>query len=195
MLLQFPHRHCRTPSNPNKDASALSPASDSAAEKIRYLSDGIRPRRRQLLTAGSVTPHNSDTREVPPSASITASTVVSIEADYSRSVNMSTLHALALVTDCEFLPNYVVSTTRDDIAARLRMLPEALGINAAELCRRIKCAPNRWSAYIKPDGKREITLAVANRLCDEFKLTLDWIYRNDASGLQDRLIRKLREAA
>lgn len=88
-----------------------------------------------------------------------------------------------------------MSTARADVAKRLKTLPDALDINAAELCRRINCKPNAWSQYVAQDGKRKITLAIANRLCDEFKLSLDWIYRGDASGLQARLIEKLREAA
>lgn len=102
---------------------------------------------------------------------------------------------MLIVTDCELRPNIGVSTARKDIVKRLQTLPEALDISAAELCRRIKCKPNAWSGYVKEDGKRVVTRPVANRLCDEFKLSLDWIYRGDTSGLQASLIKRLNEAA
>jgi transcriptional regulator with XRE-family HTH domain len=71
------------------------------------------------------------------------------------------------------------------IAKRLVASREALGLSAAELCRRIDCETNRWSQY--ETGKRPITLEIANRLCDEFRLSLDWIYRDDPSSLPNRL--------
>jgi transcriptional regulator with XRE-family HTH domain len=71
------------------------------------------------------------------------------------------------------------------LARRLVATREALGLNAAELCRRIDCKTNRWSQY--ETGERAITLEIANRLCDEFRLSLDWIYRGDPSLLPGHL--------
>ena len=88
-----------------------------------------------------------------------------------------------------------MATARKDVVKRLKTLPAALETTAADICRRTGIKPNAWSQYIAEDGKRKITLAAANRLCDEFKLSLDWIYRGDTSGLQGRLIEKLRKAA
>lgn len=84
-----------------------------------------------------------------------------------------------------------MARSRNDIARRLRALPDALEKPAAEICRRIKCAPNAWSQYAKDGGKRKITMTVANRLCDEFDLSLDWIYRGDRSRLPKWLYDKL----
>jgi transcriptional regulator with XRE-family HTH domain len=76
------------------------------------------------------------------------------------------------------------------LARRLVATREALGITAAELCRRINCRPNRWSQY--ETGERPITLIVANRLCDEFRLSLDWIYRGDPSLLPGPLAHRIK---
>lgn len=79
------------------------------------------------------------------------------------------------------------------IAKRLVALREALGINAADLCRMTGLAPNRWSQY--EGGERRITLDAANVLCDKYGVTLDWIYRGDESGLPIRIIERMRIAA
>lgn len=88
-----------------------------------------------------------------------------------------------------------MSKSLKDIASRLEMTRDALEINAAELCRRTGIKPNQWSQFINPAKKRRITIDAALRLCEEFGLTLDWIYRGDPSGLPDRLVRKIRKAA
>jgi transcriptional regulator with XRE-family HTH domain len=88
-----------------------------------------------------------------------------------------------------------MSDDRASIVKRLRSLPDAFDINAAELCRRIECEPNQWSQYVKIDGKRVITRDVANRLADEFNLTLDWIYRGKTAMIPQEVVRKLRQAA
>jgi transcriptional regulator with XRE-family HTH domain len=79
------------------------------------------------------------------------------------------------------------------LSNRLKITREALELTAAELCRRIDCKPNRWSQY--EGGERRITLEVANDLCDEFGLTLDWIYRANPSQLPHTLRIKMRHAA
>lgn len=79
------------------------------------------------------------------------------------------------------------------LAARLKLTREALELTAAELCRQIDCKPNRWSQY--EAGERKITLEVANALCDEFGLSLDWIYRANPAQLPHSLRVKMRHAA
>jgi transcriptional regulator with XRE-family HTH domain len=74
---------------------------------------------------------------------------------------------------------------REAIGKRLVATRRALGLSAADLCRRIDCKPNRWSQY--ETGERQITLEIANRLCEEFRLSLDWIYRGDPSALSHSL--------
>lgn len=84
--------------------------------------------------------------------------------------------------------------SNEEIAARLNWLREtALKISAAELCREIKVAPNRWSQY--ESGDRRITLDVATRLVKRYGVTLDWIYTNNPAGLPLRLAQQGRPAA
>lgn len=79
------------------------------------------------------------------------------------------------------------------IGKRLELLRVSLGITQAQLCREIKCATNRWNQY--KQGERQITVAVANRLVDEYGATLDWIYRDDRGSLPRDLYSKLYRAA
>lgn len=71
------------------------------------------------------------------------------------------------------------------------MTREALQLRPVDLCKRIGIKENRWSQY--EGGERRITLQVANLLCDEFGLTLDWIYRANPAGLSHELRMKIRE--
>lgn len=82
--------------------------------------------------------------------------------------------------------------TSQSIGKRLKITREALGVSAAQLCRAIDVKPNRWSQY--ESGERPITLAVANKLCDTYGLTLDWVYRGDPSGLPVRMHQRLSTA-
>jgi transcriptional regulator with XRE-family HTH domain len=86
-----------------------------------------------------------------------------------------------------------MAETSKSLANRLELTREALGISAADLCKRIKIKPNRWSQY--ESGERRITIEVANKLCDEFDLSLDWIYRGNPAQLPHALRLKMRQAA
>ena len=79
------------------------------------------------------------------------------------------------------------------LANRLKLTREALEISAADLCKRIDVKQNRWSQY--ESGERRITTTVAIRMCDEFGLSLDWIYRGDPSSLPHSLRLKMRKTA
>lgn len=79
------------------------------------------------------------------------------------------------------------------LAARLKMTREALELRPVEICRQAVISQTAWSMY--ESGERRITLAAANKLCDEFGLTLDWIYRANPAGLPHALRMKMRQAA
>jgi transcriptional regulator with XRE-family HTH domain len=83
--------------------------------------------------------------------------------------------------------------TLKSLAKRLEITREALRLRPVDLCKRIDIKENRWSQY--ESGERRITLEVANALCDEFGLTLDWIYRGNPAGLPHELRLKMRHAA
>ena len=83
--------------------------------------------------------------------------------------------------------------TQKSLGRRLAITREALELSAAELCKRIDCKQNRWSQY--ESGDRRITLEIAERLCDEFGLSLDWIYRGNRAMLPDAIRVKIPRVA
>ncbi|BBK37720.1 hypothetical protein STAQ_27980 [Allostella sp. ATCC 35155] len=71
------------------------------------------------------------------------------------------------------------------IAGRLRALRLSLGLSQAELCRRAGLAPNTWNQWEKASSQPDLQYGI--RLVDAFRVTLDWIYLGDASGLPHAL--------
>ena len=105
--------------------------------------------------------------------------------DSSHNVKMSTDHGSAIEYHQPVSFNKGMVESSKALAKRLELTREALGISAADLCKRIKIKPNRWSQY--ESGERRITVEVANRLCDEFDLSLDWIYRANPAQLPQEI--------
>jgi transcriptional regulator with XRE-family HTH domain len=68
---------------------------------------------------------------------------------------------------------------------RLRHTREALGLNQREFAMRANLKPNRYSQY--ETGARQLTIEAAQRICDEYGVTLDWLFRGDRSTLPHRL--------
>lgn len=199
IVLRFPH-HARASAgsagawNPNTAGSgAALPALASSTEKKKNRSVGMRRRFFQLSTAGTVTPVITETGTVPPKASTMASTDLSIPPCSSRGVNLSIVHKMAV--DCGPALGFTIRMPESlkSLGNRLAQTREALGVSAAELCKNIGCKPNRWSQY--EGGKRKITLDVAERLCDEYGLSLDWIYRANRALLPDAIRVKLPRTA
>lgn len=102
---------------------------------------------------------------------------------------------MGIVTLCELLPNPDMVRTRKDIAKRLEMTREAMGLMPAELCRQSGIKPNAWSQYTHPDGTRRISLTAAYKLKDAFGIPLEWTFDADFGSLPDRLAQKLRRPA
>ena len=73
----------------------------------------------------------------------------------------------------------------EHIATRLRYTREALGVNQREFARRANLKPNRYSQY--ETGARPLTIDAAHSICDEYGVTLDWLYRGDRSRLPHHL--------
>lgn len=165
----------------------------SACENVINFSGGMNPRAFQLLTADVPTPAKEAAAAGPPTALMTASTVSSIDAEYSRRVNLSTGHALAVDSAPFSRFKTGMPETAKTIGKRLFDTREAIPVKAADLCRRINCKPNRWSQY--ESGERKITLPVAIRLCEEYGLTLDWIYRADPARLPQEIRLKMSRTA
>jgi transcriptional regulator with XRE-family HTH domain len=85
-----------------------------------------------------------------------------------------------------------MARTQRDIAYRLELTREAIGISAAELCKNVGLRPNQWSQYVDPDGERRITVDAMYRLKDEYGITFEWIYDGDRSRLPGDLLEKIR---
>jgi transcriptional regulator with XRE-family HTH domain len=80
------------------------------------------------------------------------------------------------------------------VAARLEALREALGLNKAEMARRIGVAPSvyvNWLPGTKVDGSPKLptrlTLHTAVAIAEACGVTVDYIGRGDLSGLPARL--------
>lgn len=178
-----PWTHVRASANlnANTQGSTSLPKARKASEISRNLSGAILPRSSQLLTPDGPIPATEAAAVVPPRASTTASTVVSMRLYSSRNVKMSSLHASGVDFTRRELPEWGMPESNKLLAARLKSTREALDLVPAELCKRLKIGANAWSQY--ESGARRITIPVAIKFCNEYGLTLDWIYRADPSRL------------
>jgi transcriptional regulator with XRE-family HTH domain len=72
-----------------------------------------------------------------------------------------------------------------EIGNRLRRLREtyAPGLSQREWAERHNFSPTQYNNWEK--GKRRITVDEAQRLCDAYGLTLDFVYRGRRDGLSE----------
>lgn len=75
--------------------------------------------------------------------------------------------------------------TKIAVGERLRLTREALGLAQKEFADRAGLEANTYNQYER--GKNMPNLDAAHALCDHHRLTLDWIYRGDNSGLSYQL--------
>ncbi len=76
--------------------------------------------------------------------------------------------------------------SNEAIAQRLIATRLALGYDSqVEFARAAGIAANAWNNYETARSRPKLDVAV--QLCERFGITLDWIYRGDAGGLQHRL--------
>lgn len=75
------------------------------------------------------------------------------------------------------------------IAARLKILREALDLNQASWCRLIGVETNTWNNYER--GRRRISVDEARRVRTSTGATLDYIYEGDAGALPVQLAMKI----
>lgn len=76
------------------------------------------------------------------------------------------------------------------IGKRLSDVFFVLDKKPAQVARETKILETALSQYL--GGKRPVTLQVALVLCEEYDLTLDYIYRGDMSGLRSKVADALR---
>jgi len=80
------------------------------------------------------------------------------------------------------------------IAARLILTREVLGFEQSEFAEGAGLARSTYNQY--ETAKNFPRLKEAHKICDQYGLTLDWIYRGDQSGLSYKLadaIKKVRQ--
>jgi hypothetical protein len=188
-IFDFAHARSSAALNAKTQGSTSLPRASKASRTSKNLSGAILPRSSQLLTAEAPTPTADAAAVVPPKASTTASTVVSMTLHSSQSVKMSRLHRSGVdFTACES-PKLGMHESNKSLARRLKLTREALGVIPAEVCKRLRIGANAWSMY--ESGERRITVPVAIKFCNEYGLTLDWIYRADPSRLPHEVRMKL----
>jgi transcriptional regulator with XRE-family HTH domain len=72
--------------------------------------------------------------------------------------------------------------TKSAIGNRLELTRRALGLAQGDFASRAGIARNAYNQY--ETGTNRPQLDAAFKLCDTYRLTLDWIYFGDASGLR-----------
>lgn len=75
------------------------------------------------------------------------------------------------------------------VGERLAKTTAALQLLDGEIAKRAGVTKSAWSNYIH--GIRPLDLDAAIRLCERTKITLDWIYRGDLSGVARELADKI----
>jgi DNA-binding XRE family transcriptional regulator len=89
----------------------------------------------------------------------------------------------------ELLPN---PETKQAIANRLEIARLAVGYSTQQaFAATIGVSPQKWNNYAS--ARDRISLDIALDLCRKHRLTLDWIYRGDPSGLPVALARRIEE--
>jgi transcriptional regulator with XRE-family HTH domain len=76
-----------------------------------------------------------------------------------------------------------------EVGERIAATRRALDLNQSELARRIESPPNKISQW--ESGTHLPSLPAAIALCDEFGVTLDWIFRGVKDGLPHALAMKI----
>jgi transcriptional regulator with XRE-family HTH domain len=77
------------------------------------------------------------------------------------------------------------------VGRRLRRTRLLLGLDQQQFGTGARLSQPQYNQF--ENGKRLLTLHAALKLCDEYNLTLDWLYRGDPSGLPYRLATEIRD--
>jgi transcriptional regulator with XRE-family HTH domain len=68
-----------------------------------------------------------------------------------------------------------------EVGQRLRALRTGLGMSQRELCSEHGFSPAQYNNWER--GARRLSIEYAQKLCDSYGLTLDYIYRGRVDGL------------
>lgn len=200
IVLGFPeHYSCSSDfaAKPKIAGSGRIPLDPSGSSRTKKYSAGILPRALQWETAGGLTPASRATQNVPPRASINSSTdeaVLSTECKYLQNVKLSSQNKMEIEDSSEMTIIHGMIVNVVDIKKRLEKTRRALGLQPIQISQEIGISRSQWTHYITIDQDpiRNIPIEKAISLCDRYRLTLDWIYRGDPSGLPQQLFDKIK---
>ena len=80
------------------------------------------------------------------------------------------------------MPSRLATTSLSAISKRLRITRQVAGLSQTEFAARAGIAKNAYNQYESAKQRPSLDSAIA--LAKTHKLTLDWIYLGDASGLR-----------
>lgn len=83
-----------------------------------------------------------------------------------------------------------IGTDKKSVGARITRLLRVLDLKAADVCKQLNFAANRFSQW--QSGDRMIQVPEALELCFAYGITLDWLYRAHYEGMPYDLARKLK---
>lgn len=193
MLVPFPPQaRTSTGAMPKRLGGTSCPRVRRASAKIMNFSGGIRPLARQLLTAEAPTPASAAASAVPPTASMTASTLSSMLHNSSQNVDQSRGHILAIATDCELWLNSPMITRREfniGVAHRLKWARAALDKKQGDFAKKMGVGKTAVSNYEK--GRRSVDGYGALCLKMHFSIPVEWLFFDDGSNIPPLLAEKL----
>lgn len=178
---------------PQRPAGAFTRFRESARLKTRKVSGGKRPTLRQLETACPVDlrPVSRAAAEVPPTASITSSTVPATRINFMSAIYTDRVSAQRMLdvdsSGATFLgglpamakPPNPASTA--SVAERCVLTREASGYKQAQFAKRVGMSMQAWNNCER--GVNRISLDSAIKVCEGAGVTLDWIYRGISAHL------------
>lgn len=150
----------------------------------------------QLLTAdGDLSPANEAAAAVPPTASTMSSTVPNMSPYNSRIVKVSSPHDTKMDNQRDVMSANAMADSRDQIIARLRLLPDLFGMKIGEFAETIGVNGSTWSNWVSNTNKNEIPRESAQELKEVYGITTDWLYCGDLESIKDSGLRiKIRKA-
>lgn len=183
------HPRPRGGSRPKTRGSTLSP-SPKRLVKTRKCLEAIKPLTFQLETAVLPTPASLAASRGPPIASITSVTDASMPSSNPRSVDSQEVHDLTM-EESRPVMSPVDMDSKALIGLRLRRIREHFGINESQesFGRRFGVEKTAWSNY--ETGARPLPVHVADRICHNLGLSLDWIYRGNGVAIPPALLSKI----
>lgn len=74
-------------------------------------------------------------------------------------------------------------SSAERVAERLERLRLAFGLKKVEMARRLRMGQSTWSNWMRGrDGPTRLGVVMAIRVCEEFGVTLDYLYRGKLDG-------------